>query len=470
VERPFDETLPRKASSWQVFYSWSPPGANSQWNQWSAPIQVSTPPSATAIMPWAVAGGNGNLDIAWYGTDARPLNPEADSDAVTAASSWYLFMANVQNAASSSPTITQVKAVDHPMHHGSICLSGLGCITIQGNRNLADYFEITTDASGAAYIVYNNTANELIDQAPGAGIPVPAGVVDHKGAEVVHVVRQVGGMGLNGTPINQPTDIGVNSMTARTGDALYDPVSGTNYPGLDITGASVVLSDTNLLAQIHVADLSKVATAATSIGAPFVDFVLRFEFKSKLYFAAVEMPLGQDTGLFFDGATQSVDLCSVSACDPHILTYPGPTVAPSTSHSITGQVETATNTIHLTIPVADVGTPAKGDHLDSVGAYSFVQNTSAYVPLTNTQAQDDQVPIEIDGACCFTPFLGVLGVNTGPSPSPTNGGGTVTGGGGGVPLTSSDRGLRALATTVLALVLAVCGVLVALRPRRRAGG
>src|SRR5947209_7443874 len=35
---------------------------------WSAPSQINRSPSATAIMPWSVAGSAGKLDVVWYGT------------------------------------------------------------------------------------------------------------------------------------------------------------------------------------------------------------------------------------------------------------------------------------------------------------------------------------------------------------------------------------------------------------------
>jgi hypothetical protein len=409
VERPHDNSVPRTARSWQVFYSWSPPGPNSDWNQWSPPIQVSTPPSVTAIMPWAVAGGNGNLDIAWYGTDKAAQNPESDNDPATAAASWFVYMAQVHGATTSSPQITQLRAVDHPMHHGSICLEGLNCITIQGNRNLADFFEVTTDRTGAAYIVFNNTANDLIQQTPVTGTGVPEGVVDHKGAEVVMVARQVSGPGLFGTNVSAPTDIGVSGISARAGDALYPAVNGTDYPGLDIVGSSLVASGDHLQATIRIVDPSKIAAAAQAIGAPFVDILTRWEYKSNLYFAAVEVPASGQPAQFFDGASQTIDLCSVSACDPHVLTYPGPAVAPLTSHLATGTItlpsKKSPGSIVIDVPRSDVGGPVTGDRLDSVGSYSLVQLTSAFVPMTNAAALNDEVPVEVDGACCFTPIL-----------------------------------------------------------------
>jgi len=413
VERPSSSTTPRLSTSWQVFYSWSPAGPNNDWSQWSAPIQVSSAPSNTAIMPWAIAGGNGNLDIAWYGTANTPLNPESDGDSQTASASWFVYMAQVQNANSTSPIINQVRPVDHPMHHGSICLSGLNCITITGNRNLADFFEITADQNGAAYIVFNNTANDLIQQAPIIEADAPAGVIDHTGAEVVMVVRQISGPGLNGVDVpTEPTDYGVNSITSNHGDALYPAVNGPNFPGLDLWGTSIVAKDANTLeATVTIDDPSQIVAASTSIGEAFVDVVVRWEYKSKLYFAEAELPAAGQPAVFYDGLSQSIDLCSVSACDPHILTYPGPGVAPLTSHllttgTVTPRSGSTPGSIVIDIPRADVGGPIDGDHLDSVGAYSLVSLYSANVGPTNAQAQNDQVAVEVDGACCFTPMLG----------------------------------------------------------------
>jgi len=47
------------------------------------------------------------------------------------------------------------------MHYNDICLAGSGCIASQGNRNLADFFAVTIDHTGAAEIVYDDTSNGL---------------------------------------------------------------------------------------------------------------------------------------------------------------------------------------------------------------------------------------------------------------------------------------------------------------------
>jgi len=63
----------------------------------------------------------------------------------------------------SSASVTCPKATPHPMHYGTICLIGTGCITIQGNRNLADFFAVGVDSTGAAEIAQcgDNWPHEL---------------------------------------------------------------------------------------------------------------------------------------------------------------------------------------------------------------------------------------------------------------------------------------------------------------------
>src|ERR1700682_2455226 len=102
-----------------------------------------------------------------------------------------------------APTKTLVKVTPHPMHYDDVCLLGSGCATGQGNRNLADFFAITIDRSGAAEIVYNDTSNLLI-QRP-ATCAAPPQVIDHCGAGVVMVARQSSGPGLLGTLLSGHT-------------------------------------------------------------------------------------------------------------------------------------------------------------------------------------------------------------------------------------------------------------------------
>src|SRR5205085_7823583 len=132
----------------------------------TTPVQVSDGSTSTGdavnVFPWLKAGGPGRADAVWYGSD-KNVDPSSQSN-----QSWNVFMAQTvfptdQNGAitGAAPSVTLVKVTPHPMHYNDICLQGTGCISSQGNRNLADFFAVTIDRSGAAEIVYDDTSNGL---------------------------------------------------------------------------------------------------------------------------------------------------------------------------------------------------------------------------------------------------------------------------------------------------------------------
>src|SRR5712692_8352405 len=157
-------------------------------------------------------------------------------------------------------------------------------------------------------------------------------------------------------------------------------------------------------------DLSNpVSTLAslTSAVATNVQFMTRWQMGKVTYYAAMEVnALNPPT--FYAGAVQSIDLCSVSACFPHVLTYPEPGVAPTfTGKSESGTIvcpatPSASNPCTLTVKVrvADVGNPNANSLLEEVGGYSLAA-TLREGEETNVSAQLDTVPLEIDGVCCY---------------------------------------------------------------------
>ena len=129
-----------------LFYSYS----TNHGQTWSAPRQINTGASATAIMPWSVAGHAGRLDVVWYGTSYYDgVNPP---DNYPASANWYVYMA--QNlSATSGGGFTQVQATPL-IHTGGVCESGVGCT---GNRDLYDDFGVTASPStGLASIIYSD--------------------------------------------------------------------------------------------------------------------------------------------------------------------------------------------------------------------------------------------------------------------------------------------------------------------------
>src|SRR3954453_4732541 len=387
----------------QVFVSAA--SAATGWSVWTPPVQVRDGATATGdavnVFPWLKAGGPGRADGVWYGSD-KNLDPSGNSG-----QKWNVLMSQVvfpTNAAGgitgAAPSKTLVKVTPHPMHYDSICLAGTGCIASQGNRNLADFFEINIDCTGAAEIVYDDTSNGLIQ--PGFA-PDNLQLVDHAGAGVVTVARQSSGPGLYGKPVSGPSRAPVSGLSDPAGDARYPVIGGANVTGMDIVGSQLSLSGGTLTVTTKVVDLSNPALTSASLAAPLLHYVTRWQMGDTLYYAAMQNTAANQP-TFYAGKTQSVDLCSVSACFPHVLTYPEPglggTQEPGTVQCPATPSAKNPCTITVAVNAADIGSPTAKSLLESVGAYALATSHPEGA-TTNVQAQADNVPLEIDGDCCF---------------------------------------------------------------------
>jgi hypothetical protein len=142
-------------------------------------------------------------------------------------------------------------------------------------------------------------------------------------------------------------------------------------------------------------------------GSAFLQYVTRWQMGNTIYYAMMETDgalrsAGQDQ--FYAGKAQSIDLCSVSACDPHVLFYPeaGPGANNETGSINCPPTPSVSNpcTVTITVNAADVGTPTSTSLLEEVGTYSF-ESTHLQASISVPQAQADNVPREVDGICCF---------------------------------------------------------------------
>jgi hypothetical protein len=371
-------------------------------------VQVSDGSTATGdavnVFPWIKAGGPGRADAVWYGSD-KQVDPSSQSG-----QAWNVFMNQVAFPVSSTGAITGkppanalVRVSPHPNHYNDICLQGSDCIASQGNRNLADFFTVTVDRSGAAEIIYDDTSNGLAQQ---GFTPSGNQTVDHAGAPVATVARQSSGTGLYGKPVSGTPSTPVSGISDPPADALYPVIGGTNVPGMDILGSSLGLSADHkaLSVTTKVLDLSNPGATSSAIpGAAFLQYVTRWQMGNTIYYAAMSNTAANQPS-FYAGKAQSVDLCSVSACNPHVITYPESSFggsaetgtvscpsSPSTSHPCT---------ITVKVSAADVGGPASTSLLEEVGSYALA-SAHPQGATTNPQALADDVPLEIDGACCF---------------------------------------------------------------------
>jgi hypothetical protein len=126
---------------------------------WTSPVQIDNNGAATgtACEAWIVAGSPGVVDVTWFGsTSNSPL---------VAPFNWHVYFAQVTNAVTASPTIAGNQVETAVVHDHSICFNGGGCAsngTPGGepeNRDEAEYYTMTIDASGNSHIAYADTVN-----------------------------------------------------------------------------------------------------------------------------------------------------------------------------------------------------------------------------------------------------------------------------------------------------------------------
>jgi hypothetical protein len=195
----------------------------------------------------------------------------------------------------------------------------------------------------------------------------------------------------------------VSGISDASGDARYPVIGGMNVSGMDIVSSKLSLSGSTITITTKVVDLSDPATTSATVAAPLLHYVTRWQMGDTLYYAAMQNTVA-DQPSFYAGKTQSVDLCSVSACFPHVLTYPEPGLG-GTQEQGSVQCPAAPSvknpcTITINVNAADVGSPGAKSLLEEVGSYALA-TSHPEGETTNAQAQADNVPLEIDGACCF---------------------------------------------------------------------
>ena len=88
-----------------------------------------------------------------------------------------------------------------------------------------------------------------------------------------------------------------------------------------------------------------------------------------------------------------------------MLTYPEPglggTQEPGTVSCPAAPSASNPCSITVRVSVADVGGPTAKSLLEEVGGYAFGASHPQGA-TTNAQAEADDVPLEVDGVCCFS--------------------------------------------------------------------
>src|SRR5437660_992927 len=337
---------------------------------WSTPpLQVNGDPANTNVMPWAVAGAPGTVDIVYYGTDARndPNNFPSWYNSRVAATSikWFVYFVQVQAATTSTPTIYQVKASEHPTDYGQICTGGLGCTISTGDRTLADFLSVALDSNGAARIVLNDVTNQ------------------HHGAALFEL-RQVAGPSAYGTTLTPPFPNTATGVADPSGDAQtphYSPAgAGANQPALDLRSLQLSQPDNgHITATLKLNSLASLLPPAGSTG---LLWLTRWQFNTtgdggeesyRIFYLGANSTAGQ-TPVFFAGTgTSAAQMSGIPPGDGCVTTTPQncKIIVYPAEHSESGTFNAATNTITITAPLNHIGSPLIGDKLYSVTALTY---------------------------------------------------------------------------------------------------
>lgn len=115
-------------------------------------ITAADPSIQSTVFPAVAAKSSGKFVVAFYGTKDSADGPDGCTPAVC---KWYLFLAQVTDATTATPTIaiTQVTPDSDPIQIGKVCTFGINC---EGGRNHLDFIDAKVDGDGRAHITYTD--------------------------------------------------------------------------------------------------------------------------------------------------------------------------------------------------------------------------------------------------------------------------------------------------------------------------
>jgi len=322
-----------------------------QGNTWAAPIQIdiSGSPVGTLhnnVFAWTVAGDDGRVDIAWYGTPGVAPNPSNGPDSCTGCD-WSLWMVQTLNGHAATPTFTApILASEHFIHRGSMftLIGGQN-----GDRTLGDFLQLRMGPNGEAEIAYADSNN-----------------VDEGFAPHGMFVRQNRGNGLlaASSPVSIPGLVPFNTVSDPSGDGKYEVngLSSANMPQLDITNSRVSLLTTapcSAAAPCYqvVMKLKNLSLAPTTAQDPDLDLV----WLTQWFVPSTTDPNGGKNffvyGESFNGAPLQCfagENAAQAVGGGVTLTYPGVTqLAAANCQTITGR----NGTITIDVPLSNVNEP-----------------------------------------------------------------------------------------------------------------
>lgn len=346
-------------------------------NTWSKPVRVSNV-SGTNIMPWAVAGDPGRINVVWYRSPVKG-NPNTD------VSAWEIYMAQSLDALKAKPRFQQVQVSQNVIHRGEICLQGLNCdIAVpMRDRSFLEFPSVALDSKGAAIITFNDNTNQVeapyvmvSKQITGPSLYKSTGSIKYDAARFAP----------------ETTDID------ETGDARFPDhglLTGANIPALDIRSVSFKDSASTLTVTMEVVDLSLIAlnSATGQSGGDGLLYLVQWDFDEDIYWVAAEIRAGQP--VFYTGTLGLIR----SGTSKKFITY-NPDLTKSIQ--IQGQVSnTIRGKITFNIPRALAGNPPKGARFWSATGYAMSER-GPLLPVGVEQIPNpSSLPVKVDASAAI---------------------------------------------------------------------
>jgi len=302
----------------------------------------------SSLLPALAAGGNGMVDVVWYGAtggEATAVDPAADVH-----DNWAVYMAQSIN---SGATWTAYAVTANAVHQGALCAVGdAACTAAQQtppDPNIGDALQVAVNqVTGAADIVYD-------DDSQTAGLPVLQATRQCSGLSAVSgkaLVNDCAAPNVASAPVAAGTCPGPQ-ISAAAGAAIDDSPngSGANVLNLDVT--RVLMNEPNSESQIevvmtvnHLDPQPVVADISSEIWRVF------WTFAGTSYYAEARVTAGQQP-VFTVGTVGAAEALKVT-------------------HRIAGAlVQGPSGNVVLTIPAAYVGNPSVGSGLHDFYAASY---------------------------------------------------------------------------------------------------
>ena len=107
-----------------------------------------TPPEIRSSTFAAISEQDGEIAVAWYGSETAGDPSGAFQGA------WNVHVARVTGFWSASPVVERVAVTGEPNHVGGFCMSGIACT--DGDRDLLDYFGVDHAPDGSVHVAYGH--------------------------------------------------------------------------------------------------------------------------------------------------------------------------------------------------------------------------------------------------------------------------------------------------------------------------